>query len=264
MKIGFLGCGNMGGALARAVRRADPSAVIILSDTDKKKRDALAAEISAKVAEADAMIREANYVFLGLKPQILPAVIPTLSEAIGASRATFISMAAGVTLSSLAALLGDVPIIRIMPNTAVEVGEGMTVFAKNDAVTENMTADFAAMMSASGRCDELPEAMIDAACAVSGCGPAFAYLFLEALADGGVACGLPRDRALAYAAQTLKGAMSMAISTGRHPGDLKDAVCSPGGSTIAGVHALEEGGLRAAAMNAVMASYRRTAELGKK
>ena len=264
MKIGFLGCGNMGGALARAVRRADPTAVIILSDTDKRKRDTLAAAISAKVAEADAMLREAHYVFLGLKPQILPAVIPTLSEAIAASRATFISMAAGVTLSSLAELLGDVPIIRIMPNTAVEVGEGMTVFAKNTAVTENMAADFAAMMAASGRCDEIPEGMIDAACAVSGCGPAFAYLFLEALADGGVACGLPRERAMTYAAQMVKGAMAMAIETARHPGELKDAVCSPGGSTIAGVHALEEGGLRAAAMNAVMASYRRTVELGKK
>ena len=264
MKIGFLGCGNMGGALARAVRRADPSAVIILSDTDKKKRDALAADISARVADADAMLREAHYVFLGLKPQVLPSVLPTLAEAVTASRTAFISMAAGVTLEALGEMLGDVPIIRIMPNTAVLVGEGMTVFAKNAAVTENMTADFLAMMSASGRCDEIPEAMIDAACAVSGCGPAFAYLFLEALADGGVACGLPRDRALAYAAQTVKGAMSMVSETARHPGDLKDAVCSPGGSTIAGVHALEEGGLRAAAMNAVLAAYKRTVELGKK
>ena len=264
MKIGFLGCGNMGGALARAVRRADPTAVIILSDTDRMKRDALAAEVSARVADADAMIRESNYVFLGLKPQVMPSVLPTLADAVGASRAAFISMAAGVTLATLGELLGDLPIIRIMPNTAVSVGEGMTVFAKNAAVTENMTADFLAMMSASGRCDEIPESMIDAACAVSGCGPAFAYLFLEALADGGVACGLPRDRAMAYAAQMVKGAMAMAIETARHPGELKDAVCSPGGSTIAGVHALEEGGLRAAAMNAVMASYRRTVELGKK
>ena len=264
MKIGFLGCGNMGGALARAVRRADPTAVIILSDTDKKKRDVLAAEISARVSDADAMIREANYIFLGLKPQALPAVLPALSDAVRAARATFVSMAAGVTLASLSELLGDVPIIRIMPNTAVLVGEGMTVFSKNAAVTENMTADFLAMMAASGRCDEIPEGMIDAACAVSGCGPAFGYLFLEALADGGVACGLPRERALSYAAQMLKGAMAMAIATGRHPGELKDAVCSPGGSTIAGVHALEEGGLRAAAMNAVLAAYKRTVELGKK
>ena len=264
MKIGFLGCGNMGGALARAVRRADPTAVIILSDTDKRKRDALASQISAKVADADAMLREVHYVFLGLKPQVLPSVLSGLSEAICASRAAFISMAAGVTLTSLAELLGDAPIIRIMPNTAVEVGEGMTVFAKNAAVTENMAADFLAMMSASGRCDEIPEGMIDAACAVSGCGPAFAYLFLEALADGGVACGLPRERALAYASQMVKGAMTMAIETARHPGELKDAVCSPGGSTIAGVHALEEGGLRAAAMNAVIAAHKRTVELGKK
>lgn len=263
MKIGFLGCGNMGGALARAVRRADPAAVIILCDADKKKRDALAAEISARTAESDAMIREADYVFLGLKPQVLPVAVPALSEAIAASRATFISMAAGVTLATLSELLGDVPLIRIMPNTAVEVGAGMTVYTPSPRVTANAREDFLAMMAASGRCDEIPEGMIDAACAVSGCGPAFACLFLEALADGGVFCGLPRDRALAYAAQTVEGAMRLVSETGRHPATLKDAVCSPGGSTVAGVRALEDGGLRAAAMEAVIAAYQRTRELSK-
>ena len=119
------------------------------------------------------------------------------------------------------------------------------------------------MMAASGRCDEIPEGMIDAACAVSGCGPAFACLFLEALADGGVFCGLPRDRALAYAAHTVEGAMRLVSETGRHPAALKDAVCSPGGSTVAGVRALEDGGLRAAAMEAVIAAYQRTRELSK-
>ena len=261
MKIGFLGCGNMGGALARAVRRADPAAVIILCDADTKKRDALAAEISAKTSESDAMIREADYVFLGLKPQVLPRAIPPLFAAVTASRATFISMAAGVTIQSLTEMLGNVPIIRMMPNTAVEVGAGMTVFALSPRVTANAREDFLAMMSASGHCDEIPEGLIDAACAVSGCGPAFACLFLEALADGGVACGLPRDRALTYAAETVAGAMRLVAETGRHPAALKDAVCSPAGSTIAGVRALEEGGLRAAAMGAVVAAYQRTKEL---
>ena len=115
-----------------------------------------------------------------------------------------------------------------------------------------------------GLVDQVPEGLIDAASCVSGCGPAFAYLFLEALADGGVACGLPRDKALAYAAQMLAGSARMVLETGAHPGALKDAVCSPGGSTIQGVRALEKGGLRAAAMDAVLAAYEKTQELGKK
>ena len=263
MKIGFLGCGQMGGALARAVRRADPAAVILLVDADAKKRDALAAEISAKTAEADTMRREADYVFLGLKPQVLPMALGELSEAIAASRATFVSMAAGVTLATLATLLGDAPIIRIMPNTAVLVGAGMTVFTASPRVSANAKADFLFLMSASGRCDEIAEGMIDAACALSGCGPAFAYTFLEALADAGVECGLPRASALAYAAATIEGAMRMVSETGTHPAALRDAVCSPGGSTIAGVHAMEDKGLRAAAMAAVTAAFQRTKELSK-
>ena len=263
MKIGFFGCGNMGGALCRAVRRALPEATLLLSDTDEAKAAALAAETVATVLPTETMLAEADYVFLGLKPQILSRVLPAFASVIAASHATFISMAAGVPLASLASLLAGRPVIRIMPNTAVAVGAGMTVYAASRGVTPEAKADFLRMMAASGRCDELPEAMIDAACAVSGCGPAFAYLFLEALADGGVECGLPRDRALLYAAATVEGAMRMVTETGAHPAALKDAVCSPGGSTIAGVHALEQGGLHAAAMDAVVAAYRRTKELAQ-
>ena len=263
MKIGFLGCGNMGGALARAVRRAAPEATILAVDADTARREALALEIGAVGMTAEGMLAESDLVFLGLKPQILPGVLSGLSEAICASHATFVSMAAGVTLASLAEMLGDRPVIRIMPNTAVEVGAGMTVFTPSPAVSEGAKQAFLSIMSASGICDEIPESMMDAACSVSGCGPAFAYLFLEALADGGVAAGLPRDRALRYAAATVAGAMRMVSETGRHPAALKDAVCSPGGSTIAGVRALEEGGLRAATIGAVSAAYRRTKELGK-
>ena len=205
----------MGGALARAVRRADATATILLADTNTEKRDALAAEITATAAPAATLLLECDYIFLGLKPQVLASALSSLPTATAAKRGvTFISMAAGVTLSSLAAWLGGAPVIRIMPNTAVLVGEGMTVFAPSAGVTEAARADFVAMMAASGRCDELPEELIDAACAVSGCGPAFAYLFLEALADGGVECGLPRERALTYATQTVRGAMAMAAATG--------------------------------------------------
>ncbi len=264
MKIGFLGCGNMGGALARAVRRADATAQIELADTDTAKATALAAEIAAKVVDPDALFFDCDFIFLGLKPQVLAAALATLPTMTAAERGvTFVSMAAGVTLASLDELLGGAPVIRIMPNTAVLVGEGMTVYAASPAVTDAARTAFLSIMAASGTCDELAEELIDAACSVSGCGPAFAYLFLDAMAAGGEAAGLPRERALAYAAQTIRGAMRMAVETGKTPTALKEAVCSPGGSTIEGVKVLEGRGLPSLVKDAVAASFRRTQELGK-
>ena len=153
------------------------------------------------------------------------------------------------------------PIIRIMPNTPVAVGAGMVLCSAANGVTDAETAQFEAVMSCAGGLDWIPENLIDAGSAVSGCGPAFAYLFIEALADGAVACGLPRAKALEYAARTVQGAAKMVLETGKHPGELKDAVCSPGGTTIAGVHALEAGAFRASAMEAVLAAYERNEEL---
>lgn len=264
MTIGFLGCGNMGGALARAVRRADAKATICLFDTDAAKASSLAAEISAQVVPAEMLFSHSDFLFLGLKPQVLANALSALPTAVALARGTtYVSMAAGVTLSSLDAMLGGAPVIRIMPNTAVLVGEGMTVYAPSPTVTSKARAAFLAIMAASGKCDELPEDLIDAACAVSGCGPAFAYLFLDAMAAGGEAAGLSRERALAYAAQTIRGAMRMAVETGKTPTALKEAVCSPGGSTIEGVKVLEGRGLPALVQDAVAASFRRTKELGK-
>ena len=144
------------------------------------------------------------------------------------------------------------------------VGKGVILYDANDQTTEADLSFFASAMSGAGLLDRIEESKIDAASAISGCGPAFAYLFIEALADGGVACGLPRAKAQAYAAAMLSGSAEQVLSTGLHPGALKDAVCSPGGTTIAGVRALEEGGLRAAAMNAVIAAYEKTLALKPK
>ena len=153
--------------------------------------------------------------------------------------------------------------IRIMPNTPVAVGEGMILYDANSTVTDEQIRVFLEGLSAAGCLDRIPERLIDAAGSLSGCGPAFVYLFAEALADGGVECGVPRDKAQLYAAQTLLGAAEMLLATGKHPGELKDAVCSPGGTTIAGVHALENGAFRATVSNAVTAAFEKTAKLKK-
>ena len=191
------------------------------------------------------------------------SVTAKLAEDIAAADAVFVSMLAGISLDHLAEMLGgEKKIIRIMPNTPSAVGQGLMLVSANDRVTAEELAAFKALMAESGLLDDLPEHLIDAASAVSGCGPAYAYMFVEALADGAVKCGVSRAKAMRYAAQMLLGSASLLLETGEHPSALKDAVCSPGGSTIAGVAALEDRGFRGAAIAAVEAAYRRTKELG--
>ncbi len=264
MTVGFLGAGNMGGALATAVAKAIGGDKVLLSDKDTAKAQTLATKIGAGVVNAAEMLYYSDYVFLGVKPQMMATALAPL-QAHFRPEQVLITMAAGLTADRVAAMAGGkCPVIRIMPNTPVAVGEGMILYAVGDGVTDVQERDFTAMLSGAGRLCRMPESMIDAGSAVSGCGPAFVYLFIEALADGGVECGLPRDKALDLAAQTVAGAAKMVLGTGTHPGVLKDAVCSPGGTTIAGVHALEAGGLRNAAMDAVTAAYDRTLELAGK
>ncbi len=259
MKIGFIGCGNMGGALARAA-----VGEILLYDKNEAVANALAKEISAAVkSRACELAESSELVFLGVKPNVIPSVVAEIKEAVKGG-CVLVSMAAGVTISSIEAALGfTAPVIRIMPNTPASVGEGMILVTKNGAVTDEMLEDFLSAMKGAGRFDLIDERLIDAASAVSGCGPAFVYMFIEALADGGVKCGLPRDKALLYAEATVRGAAALALSSGKNPGALKDAVCSPGGTTIEGVMALEEGAFRGAVMSAVAAAYEKTLKIGK-
>ncbi len=265
MKIGFIGTGNMGGALARAVAKSPLCSGISLADFQVEKAKELANEISGCVKDNITLCRECDLVFLGVKPQVLPELLKEIAPVVKERKGdlTLVSMAAGVSLDSVLNQVGqDVPLIRIMPNTPVAVGKGVIVYCCRN-VAEKMEADFASVLSFGGIVEKLEENKIDAASALHGCGPAFVYLFIEALADGGVACGLPRDKALSFAAATVRGAAEMVLETKKHPGELKDAVCSPGGSTIEGVKALEESGFRGAAMDAVDAAYQRTLELGK-
>ena len=262
----FIGTGNMGSALARAAARALPPEQLLLSNRTPGKAEVLAGELRCAAAPVHEAAGNGKYIFLGVKPQMMEEVLSEIAPVLAArtDRFVLVTMAAGLTMERIAAMAGGpYPVIRIMPNTPCAVGEGVILWDANAQVTEAEASAFTAALSGAGVLDRLEERLIDAGSAVAGCGPAFAYLFIEALADGGVACGLPRDKAMSYAAQMAIGAARMVLESGKHPGALKDAVCSPGGSTIAGVRALEERGFRGAAMDAVIAAVEKTRELGK-
>lgn len=264
MIIGFIGAGNMGGALAAAVAKSGES--LLIADRDTGKATALASQLGAAAADNARVAEESDYIFLGVKPQVLPALLEELKAPLAARKSApvLVSMAAGFATARITAGIGTAyPLIRIMPNTPAMVGEGMILYTAVNGVTAEQTAEFCRFMAGAGRLCCLPENLIDAGCAVSGCGPAYVYLFIEALADGGVECGLPRTLAQELAAQTVLGSAKMVLETGSHPGALKDAVCSPGGTTIAGVHALEQGKFRGTAMEAVLAAYRKTLAMGQ-
>ena len=261
MKIGFIGCGNMGGALARAVSRVS-YVKVCLYDKDADRALTLAREIDGEAMELSE-IAKCDYIFLGVKPNIIASVAEELGGAL-APKTTLITMAAGVKIEKLTEAIGAAhPIIRIMPNTPVAYGEGMILYCASEEVSDVALDKFRDFMKYAGELDMIPERLIDAGSAVSGCGPAFVYMFIEALADGGVAAGLPREAAMKYAAETVKGAAVTVLESGKHPGALKDAVCSPGGSTIEGVLALESGGMRGIVSDAVIAAYEKTLKLGK-
>ncbi len=260
--IGFIGCGNMGGALARAVAKTVGGENILLADLHEEKCRALAAELGAAVATAEEIAKEAYAVVLGVKPQALEKTLAPLQSILAAREDFFlISMAAGTAIDKIATLCGgQYPTVRIMPNLPVAVGEGVILWTKNSICAE-AEAYFLNAFSEAGALDEIPEGMMDAAAALSGCGPAFVAMLAEALADGAVACGVPREKALLYAEKTVAGTAAYLLQSGIHPAALKDAVCSPGGTTIAGVEALEAGAFRATAASAVIAAYEKTKKL---
>ena len=263
MKIGFIGCGNMGSALARAVCSLGEHQVLV-SDYASEKALEFAKEYGATASTNERIAENCDLVFIAVKPNVYQSVLPTLKPYLS-QNTVVVSIAAGIKIETVKELIGiDKKVIRIMPNTPVAYGEGMITYCTDNLVTANDEAAFLSAMRGAGLVDKIPEQLINAASAVAGCGPAFAYMFIEALADGAVECGLPRDKALTYAAKTMLGASKTLIESGKHPGKLKDEVCSPGGTTIKGVHALEEKGLRDAAISAVVAAYEKTVELGKK
>ena len=245
MKVGFIGTGNMGGALAHAAAQSPAPAELLLSNRTPEKAQALAQQLGATVSDNETIAQTCDYIFLGVKPQMMADLLARLRPILSRRQEGFVlvSMAAGLTLQRLGEMAGlSCPILRIMPNTACAVGAGLTLYVPSPEVTEEQLSAFLTLMSASGRLEPLEEHLIDAGSAVAGCGGAFVSLFLEALADGAVTCGLPRDKARRYAAQMVLGTAQLALQSDQHTATMKDAVCSPGGTTIAGVRALERGG----------------------
>jgi pyrroline-5-carboxylate reductase len=269
LTVGFVGAGQMATALAAGwakaglldvarSRAADP-----YPDVRERFRQATGVET---VPTNGAVAALCDVLVLAVKPQVMPDVLAELRPAVE-PRHLVVSIAAGVTMKTLTDGLGTNRVARVMPNTPCLVGASASAFATRSVLgnpaAQRDAATVHRLFSAVGKAHHLPEHLLDAVTGLSGSGPAFVYLFVEALADGGVRCGLPRDVALSLAAQTVLGAAKMVLETGRHPGALKDAVASPGGTTIAGLHALERAAFRAAAMDAVEAAARRAEELGK-
>lgn len=261
MKLaGFVGTGKMGGALASAVIKKVGGENVLVADAQIEKAKAFADEFGCAAGSSNEVVKTSKFAFLGVKPQVMQAVADSLKKDVS-DDTILVSMAAGISIERIENMFGKKPIIRIMPNTPAAVGEGMILYCSNELVSKEALNEFVDMMSKAGKLEEIDEKLIDAASAVSGCGPAFVYLFIQAMADGGVKCGLPRDKALLLAEQTVLGAATLALKTGEHPEKLKDDVCSPGGTTIEGVRAMEEGGVRAAMMNAVTAAYEKSKKL---
>ncbi len=265
--VGFIGAGNMATALMRGMLKQNfPASEIYATDLDSKKTQALQESLGIHaVAEAGELIKSCPIVFLATKPH---GIVPLLKEhaKLATSDSTlWLSIAAGVTTTTIEeALESGARVIRIMPNTPALVGEGASGVSAGINASPGDVALARQLMGAVGICELINESMMDALTGVSGSGPAYVFLAIEAMADGGVRAGLPRPTALRLAAQTMKGAAALVLETGKHPGELKDMVTSPGGTTIAGVAALEAAGFRNALISAVTAAAGRSKELSKK
>lgn len=265
IKIGFIGCGNMGGALAKAVSKSE-MAEIFLADANLEKAQNLSEEIGAKVSTGKDVAKNCKYIFLGVKPQMMAELLDSISPILKERNDRFIlvTMAAGIKIEKFNLMLNaKMPIIRIMPNTPVAVGEGMILYSLCKAITENEEQEFCEILKFAGKLDKLQEELIDAGCAISGCGPAFVYMFAESMAKAGTECGLPQEKAIKYAAQTLLGAAKLMLKSNKTPETLRQEVCSPKGSTIEGVIKLQDSKFDDSVNQAIKASFKRTKELGQ-
>ncbi|MCK6549697.1 pyrroline-5-carboxylate reductase [Myxococcota bacterium] len=263
-KIAIIGCGNMGLALMKGMidSKAVPPENIIVKNKRIEKSEALAKEYGVRVAKtAVEAVESADVILLAVKPQIFSKVLHEIKHHV--DKALLISVAAGISTGRIEAELGGTPrVIRTMPNTPALVKEGATAISAGENATDDDVNLAKTVFSKISRVVVVDEVHLDAVTGLSGSGPAYVFLIIEAFADAGVKVGLSREIAMELAVQTLKGSAAMLQQTKEHPGKLKDQVTSPGGTAIAGLHTLEEGGLRTTIMNAVEAATNRAKELG--
>ena len=265
MKIGFLGAGAMGGAIISGALKAgivEPKDVYI-SDFSKAITDKYK-ELGCNIVDSNPELGEAvDILQVAVKPQYAAEALKELGNSMNGK--AMISIMAGLTTETIREMTeGDFRLLRLMPNTPALVGAGAFALDSNSDFTEDEKAFAQKLFESLGIVEWMPEHLIDTACGLSGAGPAYIYIVIEALADGGVAEGLPRKTAMNLAAQTVMGAAKMVLETGEHPDFLKDQVCSPGGNTIVGIRTLEEHGVRGAFIDTVVKATERSRELGKK
>lgn len=265
-KVGFIG----GGAMAEALLRGMLGAKLLhagqctVSDVVGERLTYLAAKYGVNIASDNQLIaKESDIIFLAIKPQHVDTVLNMAAPCI-AQTSLVVSIAAGICLKTLQDHLPRVPIVRVMPNTPVAVGEGMSALALGQFAKPEHGALVAKMFDSVGKTVTVDESLMDAVTGLSGSGPGYAFVLIDALADAGVKVGLNRETAITLSAQTLLGAAKMVLATGEHPAKLRDMVTSPAGTTIAGIHVLEQRGVRAALMDAVVAASQRSRDMGKK
>lgn len=264
MTIGFIGLGNMAKAMISgmlAKGTVEPSRLIGSARTEKT-REAVRQAYGIAVYESNQQVAEESEVLvLAVKPQMLEGVIGEIRDSIRPD-AVIVSIAAGKTLSWIEEAFGkEIRLIRCMPNTPALVMAGCSGVCRNGKVNDRQMEFCMKIFESFGLAEEVPERLIDAVGAVSGSSPAFVFMFMEALADGAVKAGMPRAQAYRFAAQAVMGSAKLMLETGKHPGELKDMVCSPGGTTIEGVQILEETGLRSSVMGAVEACVEKSKQM---
>ena len=261
--LGFIGCGNMGGALVAACAKSVDGKSIAVCDFDQSKVEKFEKECGVVGTTAQDIAQNAQFIVLAVKPQVMQSAIADFADVLRERKdCTVITMAAGLSIDAIRSYIGaDFPVIRIMPNTPAMVGEGMILYSLAD-VDESAETAFLSAFAKAGKFDKIPESLIDAGSALSGCGPAFVYAFAHALVKGAVECGVPEEKAFSYATQTMIGAAKMLEAYG-DPQTLIKNVCSPGGTTIEGIKALESAEFDKIASSAVTAAYKRTLELKK-
>lgn len=262
MTIGCIGTGAMGGAIIRAVAKKFNVNDIIVTDKNEKMGKAFANELGVKFVCENKDVLSQDYIFLAVKPQFLEDVFNEISSLIS-EKSVIISMAAGVMIEKLQKMSPKARFVRMMPNVCAQIAQSMTAISYNDNISLEEIENVKNILSAAGKVEIVPEKLMDTITAVSGSGPAFVFMFIEALADAAVKCGMPRAQAYIYASQTVYGSASLVLETKKHPAELKDMVCSPSGTTIEGVAALEQNGFRNAVIQAVTNAYEKSKNLGK-